>query len=441
MARRRPDPARRDDGRGGPEVSHGPITFRAHEVQLTAYSPDSSFGWLDFDPAATERVSTLLRALQEPSTLDVLGLGSVRDAFSDMLHPGTSYVHTRLRYFLFLPWIFQRIERDKVAPRDFFQRLRDDEALLIECLRHIGPGKGVIGYRAGRNLKRMPSFIYWGGLWDWGLRRLPLSMSEYAQRVAGAGTPEVLDDDGKVTDPSSPMWAPLPPAPEGFLDEEIAFELSRDEAHAIVDNIQLRQPRTLLAWLFAHPHLAARHDYPWDVPSHGMPGEVAEVLRHARCFSELTAGPQYAYNILVARRARRKLGWDTAELQEGQLGRLQRWVATVQSRHGELRSWVDDLPACWALLHRYRIRRSTRDFITGIVRSAVDDPEGFGEDPSVHEQIRFREIRLKGRRARLAHLAALENWNNHAAGGQFEYRWSVAKKHLGEIADALVADL
>lgn len=334
-------------------------------------------GWLDFDAAATERVATLLRALQQPATLDVLGLGSVRDAFSQMLHPGTSYIQTKLRYFMFLPWIFQRLERDQVAPGDFFRRLRRYEALLIDCLRHLGPGKGVIGYRAGRNLKRMPSSIYWGGLWDWGLRRMPLELGEYAQRAAALGRyREVRDDDGSVTDPSSSMWAPLPPAPEGFLDDEITFELSREEALAIRDNVQRKQPRTLMAWLFAQPHLAARHDYPWGVPGHGMPGEVAEVLLHARCFSELTAGPQYAYNVLVARRARHELGWDTVKLEKSQLGRLQRWVEMVESRHGELHSWADDLPALWALLHRYRIRRSTRDFIAGIVRTAVDDPGG-----------------------------------------------------------------
>ena len=397
-------------------------------------------GWLDFDAAAAERVATLLRSLREPTTLDVLGLGSVRDAFSGMLHPGTSYIHTKLRYFMFLPWIFQRMERDQVAPGDFFRRLHHDEALLIDRLRHLGPGNGVIGYQAGRNLKRMPSSIYWGGLGDWGLRRLPLSLGEYAQRAAGAGKLAILDDDGKVTDPSSPMWAPLPPAPEGFLEEEITFELRSEEAAAIVDNVQRKQPHSLLAWLCAQPSLAAQRNYPWDLPTVGMPGELAEVVRHARCFSELTAGPQYVYNVLVARRARRELGWDTAKLEESQIGRLRRWVEMIESRRGELRSWVDDLPAFWALLERYRVRRSTRDFIAGIVRSAIDDPEGFGDDPSVHEQIRLREIRLKGKRARLGYRAALENWNHGAAGGQLGYRWSIAKNYVSEIADSLAAD-
>lgn len=382
-----------------------------------------------------------MSALEEPTTLDVLGLGSVRDTFSEMLHPGTSYVHTKLRYFMFLPWIFQRLERDHVAPGDFFQRLRHDEALLIECLRHLGPGKGVIGYQAGRNLKRMPSDIYWGGLWAWGLRRLPLSLGEYAQRAAALGrTESVLDDDGKVTDKTGSMWARLPDPPERFLETPITFELSREEAETLLYNVQRKQQGTLLAWLFARPHLAAQCDYPWEVPSDGMPEELAEVVRHARCFSELTAGPQYVYNLLVARRAHRELGWDTAPLEERQLDRLGRWVSLIGSRHQDLLAWADDLPSLWRVVSRSRIGHATRTFVASIVKLVVDNPEGFADNPVTHAEIRRRELQLKGRRARLAHRAALENWRGGAAGGQLEFRWSIAQGYLGEIAEALGTD-
>jgi len=116
-------------------------------------------------------------------------------------------------------------------------------------------------------------------------------------------------------------------------------------------------------------------------------------------------------------------------------------VEMVEGRHEELRSWADALPVFWELFRSYRIRQSTRDFIAGIVRSAVDNPQGFEEDPTIHQQIRLREVRLKGKRARLAHRAALENWNQTAAGGQLGFRWSIAKNYLGEIADALAGDL
>ena len=410
---------------------------------MTAYSPASSLGWLDFDAAAADRVARLLRALQEPSTLDVLGLGSVVTTFSDMLHPGTSYVHTRLRYLMFLPWIFQRLEADRVAPGDFLRRLRHDEVLLIDRLRHVGSGQGVIGYQAGRNLKRMPSDIYWGALWDWGLRRHPLGLGEYAQRAAAFGRHRAgRDDDGNATDQSHSMWAALPPPPSDFLHAKIDFELTPEEAKALVENIRRNRPKTLMASLCAKPDAAYNYTYPWDVHPGTLPESAAQVLRHARCFSELTAGPQHAYNILVARRARRLLHWDTEEVEQTQLSRLGMWVELVGNRHDELRTWVDGLPAFWELLRRNRrspIRHGTQHFVTTIVELAVNNPGGFENDEDIHEVIRRREIRLKSNRARLGNRAALENWHRSPVGGQHTYRWSVAKRYLGEIAEALEA--
>src|SRR3954470_6853740 len=173
---------------------------------MSVYSPASSVGWLDLDAAASERVATLLRSLEEPDTVDPLGLGSVRDAFSALLSPGTSTVQTRLRYFVFLPWVCRALEGQRVPSSEFPRRLRDSEARLIECLRHLGAGRGVIGYSAGRDLKRMPSAVYWGGLGTAGIRRRELSVGEYANRAAALGRlkPD-RDDDGNVTTPSVAM--------------------------------------------------------------------------------------------------------------------------------------------------------------------------------------------------------------------------------------------
>ena len=408
---------------------------------MTAYSPSSSLGWLDFDAAAADRVAEFLRALREPATVDVLGLRSVVTTFSQMLHPGTSYIHTNLRYLLFVPWIFQGLEAERVAPGDFFRRLRNDEARLIDCLRHLGPGQGVIGYQAGRNLKRMPSSIYWGALGDWGLRRLPLGLGEYAQRAAAFGRYRAArDDDGNVTDETNSMWAALPPPPENFLRADISFELGSDEAAVLVENIRRTDPPTLLSSLCASPDIAADCTYPWDVLGRDLPltERVAEVLHHARCFSELTAGPQHAYNFFVARRARQELGWKTDDIEESQLGRLRRWGELVESRREELHSWADDLEAFWKILNR-NIGHGTRNFVSTIVRLAVDNPRGFANDPTTHDVIRRREIQLKSTRARLGNRAALENWNRSAGGGQHAYRWSIAKGYLGEIATALQA--
>ena len=382
----------------------------------------------------------MLRSLEEPETLDVLGLGAVRDAFSEMLSPGTSTIQTRLRYFIFLPWIFARLEAERVPQPEFARRLRQDEARLIDCLRPLGRNQGVIGYTAGRDLKRMPSEIYWGGLGTWGIRRLDLSIAEYGQRASALGRlrPE-RDDDGNPTKPAASMWAAVPPPPENFLHGEITFELRPDEAQVLADCIRQRHPNTLLAVLCGMPGVPVDVDYPWDLPTPGLPDRLVEVLRHARCFSELALGPQLVYNLLLARQARAEFGWNTGDLEAGQLDRLRGWVQLISDRHEELRSWVENPKEFWRVLASHTVTPVTQSFVNEVVNRAVDNPKGFAEDPEIHTLIRHRELRLKSKRARLAHRAALENWNRAPVGGQLDYRWPTTRRYLEDLVAAGLA--
>jgi Family of unknown function (DUF6361) len=412
-------------------------------VGIETYKPESSFGWLDFDTAASERVATMLNALEEPGTLDPLGLGSVRDAFSDALSPGTSTIQTRLRYFIFIPWICSYLQEQRVAPSEFATSLRNREARLIDCLRHLGPNRGVIGYNAGRDLKRMPSEVYWGGLWSWGLRLLDLSISEYGKRAAAIqrSKPDV-DDDRNVAVRGITMWASMPEPPNDFLDAEIDFELSRDEAEMLVDRVRERHPGSLLAALCDRPELAAPAGFPWQVEGAGLGRHLIEVLRHARCFSELTVGPQHLYNVLLARDARAQLKWDTDEFETDQLMQLFVWADIVEARHVELTAWVEELEAFWQLPELANaVTERTREFVRAMVIPAVRDPRGFVEDSTVQASIRTRETSLKAGRARLTSRAALENWNQGAFGRQLDYRWSVTQSYLDDIATALTRDV
>jgi len=216
------------------------------------YAPASSLGWLDLDTVASERVASLLRSLEEPGTIDALGLGSIRDTFSELLTPGTSTVQTRLRYFIFLPWIFQRLEAEGVPPASFARKLRDYEAKLIDCLRHLGPNQGVIGRVAGRALRRMPSDVYWRSMMAWGIRRLDLSIAEYGRqaRALGRFRPE-RDDDGSATEPAGSIWASVPEMPENFPAGQVNFQLEPDEAPILTDGIRRPHPDTLIASLTA----------------------------------------------------------------------------------------------------------------------------------------------------------------------------------------------
>lgn len=47
--------------------------------------------------------------------------------------------------------------------------------------------------------------------------------------------------------------------------------------------------------------------------------------------------------------------------------------------------------------------------------------------------IRERELRLKGRRSRLAYPDAREGWSGYAGLVRLDYRWRVAQRFLGDI--------
>lgn len=63
----------------------------------------SALGWYAVDARQRQRMMEAVDQFRDRTTIDNLGLGTIRDAFSDTLFPGTSTLHTRLRYVLFIP--------------------------------------------------------------------------------------------------------------------------------------------------------------------------------------------------------------------------------------------------------------------------------------------------------------------------------------------------
>ena len=134
----------------------------------------SSLAWIDFDEAERQRAQRIMALFQERETRDELGLGAIRDSIADHLFPGTSTIQTRLRYMLFVPWLFRRLEGENVptkpAPHRRPRRWKSGSADALEA---GGETTGVIGREAGARLQRLPSSVYWAGLGAWGIRLFP----------------------------------------------------------------------------------------------------------------------------------------------------------------------------------------------------------------------------------------------------------------------------
>jgi len=121
----------------------------------------------------------LIHLFSQSETRDELGIGSVRDAFSNLLFPGTSTIQARLKYMLFIPWMYKRLEGQRISAADVFHKARSEEIKLIYALLGSDDTNGIVGKEAKDLLQRLPSNIYWSGLKTWGISRYGGSQDEY----------------------------------------------------------------------------------------------------------------------------------------------------------------------------------------------------------------------------------------------------------------------
>ena len=406
---------------------------------MTNYQAQSSVGWLDHNDEASRKMNETLRALDEPSTLDPLGLGSIRDAFSDLLAPGTSTIHTRLRYFLFIAWICQRIEKSDTTATQFASRLRSDEATLIGCLRDGGETAGVQGYTSGAKLKRMPSSAYWGGLRIWGFRKRDWSLADYGRNITRLRALKKADGaDETIGNSLTTIWNDMPKAPANFLEAGVNFKLTTEEAQFIIQRIRESSQKSLLAFLCSNPRMANDTKFPWDINQDSLPAELKKLLFDAQNISELTLGPQLVYNLLIARRAGTELGRDVAEDVEYQLELLNDWADTISARQDELVEWAKQLNVLWLELGAgANIPKRASEFVAKMIHLTLENPHKFAEDPRVQTLVQQREFELKNNRSRFKNLEALKEWKSPGFGGQLSYRWRIAESYLSDLADAL----
>jgi hypothetical protein len=124
----------------------------------------STFSWLDSSERDRKRALDVIDLFEVRDTRDELGMGSTRDAWADLLVPATSTIQTRARYFLFVPWIYQRLAERKVSPEKVARKAHQAEINLISAIKSTDAGAVPIGALAGKGLQRLPSSIYWNGM-------------------------------------------------------------------------------------------------------------------------------------------------------------------------------------------------------------------------------------------------------------------------------------
>ena len=63
-------------------------------------------GFLKFNTEEKKRISKIMQLLSESEAIEELGIGKVRDHFSNTLFPGTSTLQHHAKYFAVLPSLY-----------------------------------------------------------------------------------------------------------------------------------------------------------------------------------------------------------------------------------------------------------------------------------------------------------------------------------------------
>lgn len=399
----------------------------------------SSFAWLDYSEADRQRALNVLDLFREKGTVDELGVGTVRDAMADVLFPGTSTIMTRARYYFFIPWMYRELERKKVSSAEIAQKARRAEIQLIEALVNAQEREGVIGIEARRDLKRLPSTIYWQGLGVLGFRRTPKSREAYHRSLDSfyrAGGDVLRGDDGHaIVGGRRHNWDSAMPAAPGDFPNQVVLSLTPEEASYFRERVRQAAPESFFAQLTWNLEDFADRDLPWDeyIVATLPPRAAADVL-HARNFSDAMLGAALTYNLMLAEKR------ESEELVEEYEARIEEWVDNVNLRKSELARW--DRAAFWATVSTAgrQVPRGSREFIDEWLTRLLDgDPAQLVRDESIRERIRQRERRLKGDLARLHNSSALARWGGASSAAALDFRWNrPTRALLRDLKQALV---
>lgn len=396
----------------------------------------SVLAWLDFSEQDQRRARELIQLFLQPESRDELGIGTVRDALSDLLFPGISVIQTRARYFLFTPWLFKEGSRRGRRGRELLNWVERWQRVHVETLRKSGALEGLIGRIAGARVKILPSTIYWNALQKYGILRV----SGAQEFVASIDLRRVPHEDALAADTQQgeDIWQRnLPPVPTGFPDvRNLTFDLTEEEADWLSEMIQKSTAGTPLAWLVSKSHCPTA-DEPWNESLfRDAPRTMRALLLHSEMFSLTMHGAALLYNLLLARRWE-ELGYERAEeFIVKYESAIDNWSEMIFARQELLQSW--NRSEFWSLVQSQnsRIKTQTRLFIdTWCDTGVLSKPRLAVEGSSLADLVARREQEQKKSLSRLTNDRLLSQWGGSSGSGRLIYRWDRVRQILGDIAE------
>lgn len=136
-------------------------------------------GYIYFSAEERNNIYKVFQSIRDHQAIDELGIGRIRDAFSNRMFPGMSTLHNRAKYLAVLPALYLEAEKKEYKNvKEVRQTVLDLEIKLTRQLMNGSPNvNGITGSSVieqaersrSRYVKYDPSYIYWGGLVTYGM--------------------------------------------------------------------------------------------------------------------------------------------------------------------------------------------------------------------------------------------------------------------------------
>lgn len=399
----------------------------------------SRVDWLDSSREEQRRMRELLNLFTETESRDELGIGQVRDAFSDSLFPGTSTLHTRARYFLLIPWCFQEAEARGLSGMRLTARVDANERKALVALRDAGETEGLIGKNVGVKVKTLPSSLYWSALNRYGIYLGRQDSNTVANRLIAKPDLEASE----LVERAPTNWYPtLPSAPPGFPGVvEGGLALSNAEATWLRERMLESVPGTLLEYFLQVENRTSEDSpAPWDEPCTAKANaELRHALAHAELFSQAMHGAALLYNLLIAEFYERE-GYDRVqEPADSYRQQLGGWIELVRADR-RLDTW--DVKAMWDYVElanpRIAVNIPVKQFVNSWISGVLEDESSdIADSNQLRNLVHARELLVKKAQSRLANRKLLAEWSGHSGTSRLTFRWGTVRKILRDIQDGL----
>lgn len=399
----------------------------------------SSFGWTLLSRDALRRAEMQLRDDVE-GVRDEIGFLALHQAYADRFFPGTSVLHTRLRYVLFVPWLYERIahhpERQRIS-----DAIEKQELELTRRLRDAGQ-TGVIGTRSyPKPTAQPPSLTYWSALGTWRILRPTATgsiPSRQAVHRAIARRPmrqQLQDDDKQLLIEDELIFCSIPKPPSEWNDstQRLDFRLESPEERFLrnsflsVERSNTKGTPSLLARLVEHRVEMTDRLELWSPKVRAAADQAdREALLRARQAAALSAIGRGVYAALVEGIRDKHDAISTNDVHRSSLAAVVEKFA-ADSLALDVDHIAVDAPSIPGGI--LEILRTTQSWL----RSRTKDPAALYD---IYERA---EARRKGRRARLSKtLAGRERrteWlpDKHPLAKPLHYRWGNVRQLLMDL--------